>query len=59
MRIEAAKELLANSGEKVASIALSVGYDTSHYFHRTFKKVTGITPVQYRERGSLRKKNHS
>jgi len=57
MRIESAKELLANSEDKVSSIALSVGYDTSHYFHRIFRKVTGTTPIRYREMSiSIRKK---
>jgi len=50
IRIDTAKDMLKDSKEKISSIALNVGYDSSHYFHRIFKKVAGITPAQYREK---------
>lgn len=32
----------------VAAIARSVGYDSDVTFRRVFKKITGISPTQYR-----------
>ncbi|MEE1050447.1 MAG: AraC family transcriptional regulator [Clostridia bacterium] len=29
---------------------MAVGYDNSHYFSRLFKKYTGMTPLEYRNR---------
>ena len=34
----------------VAQIALAVGYENTQYFHRLFRKHTGMTPIEYRER---------
>ena len=48
LRIEAAKELLANSDLSVLQIGESVGFLTQNYFSRIFKKQTGYSPVQYR-----------
>ncbi len=50
IRIEKSKELLRNSERKMYQIAKAVGYDNVKYFFRIFKKKTGITPEQYRNR---------
>ena len=50
IRIEKAKELLVSSDQKLYVIAKTVGYDNVKYFFRIFKKKTGMTPEQYRER---------
>jgi len=47
-RIEKAKNLLSLSGLKIYEIAEQCGYSSTNYFTRTFKKVTGILPTQYR-----------
>ena len=48
-RLEAAKNLLANSALTVNQIAVETGFDDSTYFISVFKKKFNITPKQYRE----------
>lgn len=50
VRIQKAKELLENRKFKLYDVARSVGYNDHNYFTRTFKKMTGVTPSEYRER---------
>lgn len=49
LRIEAAKELIKNTDNTLADIAESVGFNNFRNFNRTFKKIEGITPGQYRK----------
>ncbi len=49
VRIKKARELLQNTNETVAKIASSVGYSDIKYFGKIFKKVTGITPNEFRQ----------
>lgn len=49
LRIEKAKQLLGHSDKTVESISLDVGYQDTASFDRSFKKVTGISPLQYRK----------
>lgn len=48
LRIEHAKELLADTQAPVQDIAAEVGYLHAMSFIRAFKKVTGMTPGDYR-----------
>ncbi len=50
IRMNRAKELLMCSNMKATNIAYEVGYKDSHYFSCLFKKLTGCTPKEYRER---------
>ena len=50
-RIEKAKYILKNSNVKVYQVAPLVGYQDPRYFTQVFKKVTGMTPSEYREEG--------
>jgi two-component system response regulator YesN len=50
IRIEKAKELLRGTNLKVKEIALEVGFESSAYFTRFFKRLTNMTPIEYRER---------
>ena len=49
LRIQKAKELMADPDLKLIDIALSVGYQDAAHFNRAFKNVTGLSPSQYRE----------
>lgn len=48
-RIEEAKKLLSTSQATVYLIADQVGYDNYSYFSKIFKKITGLTPLEYRQ----------
>ena len=48
VRIEAAREMLAETPLSVSDIAAQTGFKDSFYFSKKFKAVTGITPRQYR-----------
>ncbi|MEF3304857.1 helix-turn-helix domain-containing protein [Paenibacillus sp. GYB003] len=50
LRVGKAKELLAESNWKIRDIAERVGYTHDTSFTRIFKKFTGLTPSEYRER---------
>lgn len=47
--IKEAKNLLLSSESNVAGIAYDLGFESPSYFTRLFKKVVGITPVQYKK----------
>lgn len=49
VRIEHAKEMLKDERLKVKDISTKVGYVDSNYFTKIFKKLTGLTPQEYRE----------
>lgn len=48
IRMEQAKEMLRTSGYSISEIALQTGYNDSNYFTRSFKRVLGMTPREYR-----------
>ncbi len=48
-RIKKAKELLKHSDLKIYEISSAVGYNDSFYFSNCFKKLTGVSPSEYRE----------
>ena len=48
-RIDRAKALLANPNLLVKDIALQTGFSTEKYFYVVFRKITGVTPKQYRD----------
>lgn len=57
LRIAAAKGYLENSNKNITEIANTVGYDNALYFSRLFKKYTGMTPSEYRERSKFLTEN--
>ncbi|MDF2986814.1 MAG: AraC family transcriptional regulator [Eubacterium sp.] len=48
IRMDKAKELLLGTGLTVEKIAEKVGFSSSIYFFRCFKKVYGVTPGEFR-----------
>lgn len=49
-RIKEAQNLLLKSNHNINEIAELVGYTSSGYFYKNFKKECGISPKEYRER---------
>ena len=49
-RIETARHLLEQSNARIIDIAMETGYTEATHFTRAFRRVTGLTPRQYRER---------
>lgn len=50
VKIEAAKMSLEKSSENVNEVMYKVGYNDSKAFRTTFKKITGLSPLEYRNR---------
>lgn len=50
VKIEAAKMSLESSSENVNEVMYKVGYSDVKAFRNTFKRITGLSPVQYRSK---------
>lgn len=50
IRIEKSKLLLLNPDFRLGQIALLVGYQDDKYFSKVFKKLTGLSPGEYRRK---------
>lgn len=50
MRIDKAKELLIHTDLSLNEICERTGFASCSYFHKQFKKITGSTPQQFRNR---------
>lgn len=48
LKIQKAKELLADPSKRVKEIAFELHIESSFYFSRLFKDKVGVTPVEYR-----------
>lgn len=49
LRVDAAKKRIPDSNVSIKEICYEVGYNDPNYFTRVFKKVTGQTPLEYRQ----------
>lgn len=49
-RMKKAKELLADPRNQISDISCKVGYSNGNYFSKSFKKLTGLSPSEYREK---------
>ena len=47
-RISEAKNLLKTTNYSIRDISSIVGFSTSSYFSQMFKKVTGLSPKEYK-----------
>ena len=50
LRIKQAKQWLSQTDEKMYSIALKLGYQDETYFSKLFKRIVGMTPLEYRNK---------
>lgn len=48
-RFQKALQLLLETDLQIEAIAIHIGYENLSYFYRTFKKLYGMTPRQYRK----------
>ena len=49
VKIRKAKEMLSSDYSSVTDVALSLGFQNVYDFSRTFKRITGLSPLKYRE----------
>jgi AraC-like DNA-binding protein len=42
--------MLESDGASVQAVALAVGYEDVSFFRTLFKRITGMTPAEYRAR---------
>jgi YesN/AraC family two-component response regulator len=52
VKIEAAKKGLETSRKNVNEVMYAVGYSDTKAFRSVFKKITGLSPIQYRNKFS-------
>jgi transcriptional regulator GlxA family with amidase domain len=50
VKIEAAKKQLENSRKNVNEVMYDVGYSDVKAFRTVFKKITGLSPIEYRNK---------
>jgi transcriptional regulator GlxA family with amidase domain len=50
VRVEAAKHALEAGNDPVDAIASRTGYDDAGSFRKVFKRLTGVSPIEYRRR---------
>ena len=50
IKIEAAKHNFETSRKNINEVMFDVGYSDSKAFRTTFKKITGLTPIEYRNK---------
>ena len=48
-KVEKAKEKILSSGKTFTQIAEEMNFESIHYFTRFFKKMTGVTPKEFRQ----------
>jgi transcriptional regulator GlxA family with amidase domain len=50
VRIEAAKKFFEASRKNVSEVMYDVGYTDTKAFRDIFRKITGLTPIEYRNK---------
>lgn len=53
LRMNKAKDMLADTNKTVENIAIAIGYRTVNSFYSAFKSYNGITPKAYRENNKI------
>jgi AraC-like DNA-binding protein len=49
LRIEKAKQLMSSTGLSISQVAYEVGFNSVTHFNRTFRKITGSTPTDFKQ----------
>ena len=57
LRIESAKEYLLKTDMKTYEVSEAVGFEDAGYFSKMFKKITGVSPKDFRKQEKDEKKN--
>jgi AraC family transcriptional regulator len=55
-KIEKTKELLIYDEQSLSQIAFNLGYSSTQHLSNQFKKLTGMTPSQFKQLGALHRK---
>jgi len=50
IKVEAAKRSFENSRKNMNEVMFDVGYTDTKAFRTVFKKITGLTPIKYRNK---------
>ena len=50
VKIEAAKKNLETSGKNINEVMYDVGYNDTKAFRTTFRRITGLSPIQYKNK---------
>ena len=50
IKISEAKHLLAHTNKNLSIISNYLGYSSQSHFTRMFKKIVGVSPIEYREK---------
>ena len=53
VRVDASKQYLLHSSDSVLEVALANGFNNHNYFSSTFKKIVGISPIDFRKKHSV------
>ncbi len=53
IRVEAAKKLLEQGYSSFEDISVEIGYENVSFFRRVFKRITGLSPTEYRKKFNL------
>jgi AraC-like DNA-binding protein len=54
LKLQKAKTMLVSTQKSVKEISLSLNFENAEYFSTFFKKMTGKTPMDYRNNGTLK-----
>lgn len=52
IRVEKSKSLLKEGNHSILEIALAVGFSSASYFNTIFKRLVGMTPIEYRNQNN-------
>lgn len=50
VKVEAAKRSFETTMKNITEVMFDVGYSDTKAFRTTFKKITGLTPIEYRNK---------